>query len=185
MCGAAHAPHEHPSASLHTSSSSSAPPSPPQPTLPASSPSQAGTPGANGNASRLQRTLQHNDGFVSNKGYKEFDTSKRSAAPSIVLTCMDSRLIELLPKAMNFRTGEAKIIKTAGAILTHPFGGAFLRAAAGGAQQAARGGLSVSPSSCGTLAHLSTHARLVLRPCLYPPPPPTTTTTAQASCGRC
>lgn len=113
MCGAAHAPHEHPApaASLHTSTA----------------PSQAGTPGANGNASRLQRTLQHNDGFVSNKGYKEFDTSKRSTAPSVVLTCMDSRLIELLPKAMNFRTGEAKIIKTAGAILTHPFGGAWRR----------------------------------------------------------
>ena len=36
---------------------------------------------------------------------------------------MDTRLTELLPKAMNLRNGDAKIIKSAGAIVTHPFGG--------------------------------------------------------------
>ena len=36
---------------------------------------------------------------------------------------MDTRLIELLPKAMNLRNGDAKIIKSAGAMVAHPFGG--------------------------------------------------------------
>lgn len=35
---------------------------------------------------------------------------------------MDTRLTELLPKAMNLGNGDAKIIKTAGAIISHPFG---------------------------------------------------------------
>lgn len=40
----------------------------------------------------------------------------------VVLTCMDTRLVELLPKAMNLHNGDAKIIKNAGAIVSHPFG---------------------------------------------------------------
>ena len=36
---------------------------------------------------------------------------------------MDTRLTELLPRSMNLRNGDAKIIKSAGAVVTHPFGG--------------------------------------------------------------
>jgi carbonic anhydrase len=35
---------------------------------------------------------------------------------------MDTRLVELLPRAMNLRNGDAKVIKNAGAIVSHPFG---------------------------------------------------------------
>ena len=41
----------------------------------------------------------------------------------VILTCMDARLTELLPKAMNIKNGDAKIIKDAGATVIHPFGG--------------------------------------------------------------
>lgn len=40
----------------------------------------------------------------------------------VILTCMDTRLIELLLKAMNVKNGDVKVIKNAGAILSHPFG---------------------------------------------------------------
>lgn len=40
----------------------------------------------------------------------------------VILSCMDTRLVELLPRAMNIHNGDAKIIKNAGAIVTHPFG---------------------------------------------------------------
>jgi carbonic anhydrase len=40
----------------------------------------------------------------------------------VVLTCMDSRLVELLPRAMDLRQSDAKVIKNAGAIVSHPFG---------------------------------------------------------------
>jgi carbonic anhydrase len=36
---------------------------------------------------------------------------------------MDARLIRLLPAALNIQQGDAKIIKTAGAIISSPFGG--------------------------------------------------------------
>jgi carbonic anhydrase len=35
---------------------------------------------------------------------------------------MDTRLVELLPHAMNLRNGDAKVIKNAGAIVSHSFG---------------------------------------------------------------
>jgi carbonic anhydrase len=35
---------------------------------------------------------------------------------------MDTRLTELLPKAMNLKNGDAKIIKNAGALVLQPFG---------------------------------------------------------------
>ena len=35
---------------------------------------------------------------------------------------MDTRLTELLPAALNFKNGDIKIIKNAGAVITHPFG---------------------------------------------------------------
>src|SRR5690606_2657565 len=40
----------------------------------------------------------------------------------VVLTCMDTRLVELLPQAMNLHQGDFKLIKNAGAIVSHPFG---------------------------------------------------------------
>lgn len=36
---------------------------------------------------------------------------------------MDTRLLELLPKAMGLKNGDAKIVKNAGAVISHPFGG--------------------------------------------------------------
>jgi carbonic anhydrase len=35
---------------------------------------------------------------------------------------MDTRLTELLPRAMGFANGDVKLIKNAGAIVSHPFG---------------------------------------------------------------
>lgn len=71
----------------------------------------------------LSDIMEHNQIFVENKQYEEFVTNKFPNKRIIILTCMDSRLIELLPKAMNLKNGDAKFIKSAGAIITHPFGG--------------------------------------------------------------
>ena len=73
--------------------------------------------------------LSFNESFVAAKSYEGFrPATKQSDRRIVVITCMDSRLIELLPKAINVKSGEAKIIKTAGAILTHPFGGGCVAA---------------------------------------------------------
>lgn len=71
----------------------------------------------------LNEILRFNKEFVENKQYEPYKTSKFPDKKILILTCMDTRLIELLPKAMNLRNGDAKIIKSAGAMVAHPFGG--------------------------------------------------------------
>lgn len=72
--------------------------------------------------SALSEILDYNKEFVSNKDYEPFLTDARPNKKLVVLTCMDTRLVELLPRAMNMRNGDIKLIKNAGAIVSHPFG---------------------------------------------------------------
>jgi carbonic anhydrase len=72
--------------------------------------------------SLLTTIIDHNHQFVESKEYEQFLTTKFPDKRMVILTCMDTRLTELLPRAMNLRNGDAKIIKNAGAIVTHPFG---------------------------------------------------------------
>jgi carbonic anhydrase len=64
----------------------------------------------------------HNARFVQQREYEPFLTDAFPDKKLVVLTCMDTRLVELLPRAMNIRNGDAKIIKNAGAVVSHPFG---------------------------------------------------------------
>jgi carbonic anhydrase len=70
----------------------------------------------------LADILAHNRQFVYRREYEPFRTDNFPNKRLVVLTCMDTRLIELLPRAMNLRNGDAKVIKNAGAIVSHPFG---------------------------------------------------------------
>lgn len=72
--------------------------------------------------SLLNEIIQFNKQFVEEKNYEEFLTDKFPDKKMVILTCMDTRLVELLPKAMNIHNGDAKIIKSAGSIVSHPFG---------------------------------------------------------------
>jgi len=69
--------------------------------------------------------LEFNERFVEEKKYEQYLTDKFPEKKVAILTCMDTRLVELLPKALNLRNGDAKFIKNAGAILTQPFGSAM------------------------------------------------------------
>ncbi len=70
----------------------------------------------------LDEVLEYNKGFVDQKEYESFKTDKFPDKKMVVISCMDTRLVEMLPKAMNIRNGDVKIIKTAGAVVSHPFG---------------------------------------------------------------
>lgn len=70
----------------------------------------------------LYDILQYNRQFVEQKEYERFQTSKFPDKNLVVLSCMDTRLEELLPKAMNLKNGDFKHVKSAGAIVSHPFG---------------------------------------------------------------
>nr|WP_219914613.1 carbonic anhydrase [Thalassobacillus sp. CUG 92003] len=67
--------------------------------------------------------MAYNQTFVANKDYQKYETSKFPDKKLVILTCMDTRLLEMLPRAMNLENGDAKIIKNAGAVISHPFGG--------------------------------------------------------------
>jgi len=71
----------------------------------------------------LSDILDFNQTFVEEKMYVEYATTKFPDKRIVILTCMDARLTELLGKSMNLKNGDAKIIKSAGAVVTHPFGG--------------------------------------------------------------
>lgn len=75
-----------------------------------------------GNTKVLDEILLYNKQFVQDKKYEEYKATKNPNKKLVILSCMDTRLTELLPKAMNIKNGDAKIIKNAGATIMHPFG---------------------------------------------------------------
>ncbi|WP_026973774.1 beta-class carbonic anhydrase [Alicyclobacillus contaminans] len=71
---------------------------------------------------RLEEILAFNQKFVEGHEYEQYRTSKFPDKKLIILSCMDTRLTDLLPRAMNLKNGDAKFIKNAGAVISHPFG---------------------------------------------------------------
>ncbi|CAH1190756.1 MULTISPECIES: beta-class carbonic anhydrase [Paenibacillus] len=70
----------------------------------------------------IQEILEYNKTFVETKEYEKYTAGKFPTKKMAIITCMDTRLVEMLPKAMNLKNGEVKIIKNAGAIISQPFG---------------------------------------------------------------
>jgi len=70
----------------------------------------------------VNQMLAFNQQFVEEKQYEPFISDKFPDKKVVILTCMDARLTELLPHALGLKNGDAKIIKNAGAVLSHPFG---------------------------------------------------------------
>ncbi|CAM3864665.1 carbonic anhydrase [Cohnella lubricantis] len=71
---------------------------------------------------RVDEILAHNRAFVEGREYEQFWPTEPKGKRVVIVSCMDTRLTELLPKAFNVQSGDAKIIKNAGAIITAPFG---------------------------------------------------------------
>lgn len=69
----------------------------------------------------IEEIIRHNSEFVASKGYEKYATSKYPDKKIAIVTCMDTRLIELLPAALGIKNGDVKIIKNAGGIITNPF----------------------------------------------------------------
>ncbi len=69
----------------------------------------------------IEEMLRYNRRFVEEKQYERFQTSKYPDKKVAILTCMDTRLVELLPAALGLRNGDVKIIKNAGGMIIDPF----------------------------------------------------------------
>lgn len=69
----------------------------------------------------IDEILRYNEEFVASKGYERFATTKYPDKRIAIVTCMDTRLVELLPAALGIRNGDVKMIKNAGGTITNPF----------------------------------------------------------------
>lgn len=69
----------------------------------------------------LDEMLEHNKRFVADKEYEPYKTNSIPNKRMVIFTCMESRLVELLPKALNIHNGDVKMLKNAGAIIRKPF----------------------------------------------------------------
>ena len=70
----------------------------------------------------IDELLEYNKKFVESKKYENFKTSKYPDKKIAILTCMDTRLVELIPAALGIKNGDVKMIKNAGGMVTNPFG---------------------------------------------------------------
>ncbi|MCQ2147241.1 MAG: carbonic anhydrase [Bacteroidales bacterium] len=69
----------------------------------------------------IDQMLQFNKQFVENKEYEHYVTSKYPDKKIAIVTCMDTRLVTLLPAALGIKNGDVKMIKNAGGVITNPF----------------------------------------------------------------
>ncbi len=70
----------------------------------------------------IDSVLAHNRAFVAGGEFARYATDKYPDKKLAVVSCMDTRLTELLAAALGLKNGDAKIIKVAGAEVAHPFG---------------------------------------------------------------
>lgn len=70
----------------------------------------------------IEGIIEYNKEFVKEEKYKSYVTSKYPDKKLAILSCMDTRLVELLPAALGLKNGDVKIIKNAGGVISNPFG---------------------------------------------------------------
>ena len=69
----------------------------------------------------INELLKFNEEFVAKEGYKPYITSKYPDKKIAIVTCMDTRLVELLPAALGIKNGDVKMIKNAGGVIDNPW----------------------------------------------------------------
>lgn len=69
----------------------------------------------------IEEMLAYNAQFVQGKKYERYVTNSVPNKRMVIFTCMESRLVELLPRSLNIQNGDVKMVKNAGAIIRKPF----------------------------------------------------------------
>ena len=70
---------------------------------------------------QIEEMLEFNRNFVESGEYEKYQTSKYPDKKIAIVTCMDTRLVTLLPAALGIKNGDIKLIKNAGGVITNPF----------------------------------------------------------------
>ena len=102
----------------------------------------------------IDQIIQFNKQFVDSKGYEKFITDKYPNKKLAVLSCMDTRLTELLPAALGLSNGDAKMIKNAGGLVISPFDSAMRSLIVASYELGVEEIMVVAHSNCGA-CHMS------------------------------
>ena len=102
----------------------------------------------------IDQIIDYNKQFVASKGYEQYVTDKYPDKKLAVLSCMDTRLTELLPAALGLKNGDAKIIKNAGGLVISPFDSAMRSLVVAVYELGVKEIMVVAHSNCGA-CHMS------------------------------
>lgn len=69
----------------------------------------------------IDEILEYNKQFVKQGGFCPYKAQRYPRKKLAILTCIDTRLVELLPAALGIHHGDVKMIKNAGAMILDPF----------------------------------------------------------------
>jgi len=72
--------------------------------------------------SELDKILAYNASFVDAEQYAAYQTTKYPERKLAILSCMDTRIVELIYAALGVKNGDVKMIRNAGAVVSHPWG---------------------------------------------------------------
>lgn len=66
--------------------------------------------------------LERNRAFIDSEGHRRYCATKFPRLKTAVISCMDARLVHLLPAALGLKDGDVVLIKNAGGRITDPYG---------------------------------------------------------------
>lgn len=101
----------------------------------------------------IEQMLAHNREFLKSEGYRRFASRKYPDKKIAILTCMDTRLVELLPAALGIRNGDVKMIKNAGGMITGPFDSAVRSLLVGIVELEVEEVMVIGHTDCGVSGH--------------------------------
>lgn len=101
--------------------------------------------------------LANNRAFVGQGDAGERPESGRPAKQLAIVTCMDTRLTELLPQALGIRDGDAALIQVAGATIVNPYGEAMRSLIVAIAELGVTDVMVIGHTDCGTCGMEANH----------------------------
>lgn len=102
----------------------------------------------------VRKMLEYNRIFVDHEMYQRYETTKYPDRKIAILSCMDTRMTELLPAALGIKNGDVKLIKNAGGMITGPFDSAVRSLLVGIVELGVEEVMVIGHTDCG-VAHIN------------------------------
>ena len=97
----------------------------------------------------IDQILEHNRKMVGKRACEQSATDKYPKKRTAIVSCMDTRLLELLPEALGYKNGDIKMIKNAGGIIRSPFDSTMLSLLVGVYELGVENIMIIGHTNCG------------------------------------